>query len=337
MDRSNLLMIIAIVLVAILSFGCSEDGSGGKDASDAVILVDGESVTAEEVAEEEANLMQQMSGQVSREQLIQMQDGLLRIRAAGNCINRLILEREAVREGIEVSQFEVDDRLAAIIGQFQSEKAFYDQLQNSGMDKEDFMQDLERRIGVEKLFERNASVKAEDVSEEDIRGFYDNNPDKFQQSERISASHILIKVGEADSAEAKLEKRARAEMVLNMVNDGADFAEMARQYSEGPSRDRGGNLGTFGRGQMIKEFEDAAFALKPGEISGIVETSFGYHIIKSAEYFEPRVLQYEAVKENIRSYLVSLYKQRKIVEYIDKLRSESNIEYIDSTLVESGS
>lgn len=101
----------------------------------------------------------------------------------------------------------------------------------------------------------------------------------------IEAAHILIMYQGSNRAPASItrskeEARALAEDILKQIKDGADFAEMAKKYSDGPSGPRGGKLGPFGRGAMVKPFEDAAFALKKGKVSGIVETPFGFHIIK---------------------------------------------------------
>jgi peptidyl-prolyl cis-trans isomerase D len=118
------------------------------------------------------------------------------------------------------------------------------------------------------------------VSDEELESFYRQNFSRFSIPEQRSARHILIKTSEGDSEDVLAEKRNRALQILELARSGEDFAELAKQYSEGPTAPRGGDLGSFTRGRMVKPFDDAAFSLNEGEISDIVETQFGFHIIK---------------------------------------------------------
>ena len=118
------------------------------------------------------------------------------------------------------------------------------------------------------------------VSDEELESFYRQNFSRFSIPEQRSARHILIKTSEGDSEDVLAEKRNRAAQILELARSGEDFAELAKQYSEGPTAPRGGDLGSFTRGRMVKPFDDAAFSLNEGEISDIVETQFGFHIIK---------------------------------------------------------
>ena len=118
------------------------------------------------------------------------------------------------------------------------------------------------------------------VSEDDIQDYYESNPDKFESPKTVEARHILIKLDPDADAEEVEKARQRIETILDMANEGQDFAELAKQYSEGPTKDRGGNLGAFRREAMVKPFADKAFSMEPGEISEPVRTRFGWHIIK---------------------------------------------------------
>ena len=108
---------------------------------------------------------------------------------------------------------------------------------------------------------------------------------------------------------------------------------MARKHSDCPSKQQGGDLGFFQRGQMVPEFENAAFALKPGQMSGVVETPFGYHIIKTAEYAKPSTVPFDEAKQNIMQYLTEQKKQQALTSYFDSLRAASNMQVIDSSFV----
>ena len=117
------------------------------------------------------------------------------------------------------------------------------------------------------------------LDEEHLTQFYNDNIDSYTVREKRRARHILFKVSDTDSAEVKDEKRQEAERVLQLLRDGGDFATLAREYSEGPSKDAGGELGFFERGAMVPSFEAAVFSMEPGDLSDLVETPFGYHLI----------------------------------------------------------
>ena len=143
------------------------------------------------------------------------------------------------------------------------------------------------------------------IPEEDIEAFYRQNFSRYSLPEQRRARHILIKTSEEDSEDTLIEKRSRAEQVLELARSGEDFAELAKQYSEGPTAQRGGDLGSFARGRMVKPFEDAVFSLNAGEISDIVETQFGFHIIKLEEIEPAYTRTLEEVRDEIAAQIQS--------------------------------
>lgn len=136
-----------------------------------------------------------------------------------------------------------------------------------------------------------------------IENYYQKNKETYTTPEQRVARHILIKADNDSTDQIHEEKRAKAEEILALARGGSDFSELARQYSEGPTKEQGGHLGSFGRGQMVKEFEDAAFELGSGEISDVVKTSFGYHIIKVEKEVNQTTQPLDEVKEEITKLL----------------------------------
>jgi peptidyl-prolyl cis-trans isomerase C len=161
-----------------------------------------------------------------------------------------------------------------------------------------------------------------------VREFYDKNPDKFKQDEAIRASHILFRVPENADAATKKTALDQAQSVLQQARAGADFAELAKKYSADGSAQQGGDLNFFTRGQMVPAFDQAAFALKPGEISGVVTTQFGYHIIKLTERRPASTVPFEQVSERIKEYLIDQQKQQKGQAFIDSLKQKAKIEVL---------
>lgn len=142
------------------------------------------------------------------------------------------------------------------------------------------------------------------VSDDEVAEFYASNPDMFHQEESVDASHVLIRTAESDSEEAVEAARQRAVEVTRKAREGADFAELAREFSEGPTAAKGGALGRFGRNQMVKPFADQAFSMKAGEISDPVKTEFGWHVIRVNEVHPEMTRPLEAVQEEIRAQIV---------------------------------
>jgi peptidyl-prolyl cis-trans isomerase C len=184
---------------------------------------------------------------------------------------------------------------------------------------------ITRGLAIRELIEQQISSKIV-ITEVETRAYYDGNPQMFKQPEQVKASHILIKV-DADTVEAqKAEARKKIETVQQKVKDGGDFAELAKEYSEGPSKDRGGDLGYFKRGQMVKPFEDAAFAMKTNEVSGIIETRFGYHIIKVYDKKPEQNLAYADVKDKLSQRMKQEKVEKEANQYINQLKKDSKIE-----------
>jgi peptidyl-prolyl cis-trans isomerase C len=168
------------------------------------------------------------------------------------------------------------------------------------------------------------------VTEEDAKKYYDENPDEFQLPERVRASHILLSTRpldpNADPNQVKAQARQKAEELLQKAKSGADFAALAEVNSQDPiSKAQGGDLGLFPRGQMVKPFEDAAFALQVGEISDLVETQFGYHIIKVTERLDPMPIPFDDAKTTIIEELQQKRSVETAREYVDSLRQNAKI------------
>ncbi len=137
------------------------------------------------------------------------------------------------------------------------------------------------------------------ITDNDIESYYEYNIESFKQPREVKARHILFRLPQGASPEQEREVKARALKVLALARQGKDFAELAKQYSEGPTKETGGDLGYFSKGKMVKDFEEAAFALDKGEISDLVRTPFGYHIIKVEDIREARTKPLEEVRPQI--------------------------------------
>lgn len=153
-----------------------------------------------------------------------------------------------------------------------------------------------------------ADLDQVEVDEEQVRKYYEDNQAAYTTAEQRRARHILLKVNESDSPATQEEKRNQAEHVLQLLREGGDFAALAAEYSQGPTKDSGGDLGFFARGSMVPAFEEAVFAMQPGELAGPIKTSFGYHLVR-LEAVKPAVVQ---TLDEVRSEIVEQLKQEKV-------------------------
>lgn len=166
------------------------------------------------------------------------------------------------------------------------------------------------------------------VTDDEARKFYNDNKDKFRREESVRASHILVGADQNASPEDKKKAREKAAALLKQLKGGADFAELAKKESSCPSSAQGGDLGVFGKGQMVPEFEKAAFGLKPGEMSDVVETQFGYHIIKLAEKKDAETVPFEEAKGRITQFLTQQKVQKGIGDYVEELKKKGKVEIL---------
>ena len=247
--------------------------------------------------------------------------------ALDQLITMTALAQEAKARKVTASDAEVEERLKQMKAQFPNEEAFNKALADRNMTLQRLKDDTRADTVIGKMLEAEVASQPA-VTDAQVREFYDANPDKFTQDESIRASHILIKTAETDDEAAKKKARAAIESVLKEAKGGADFGKLAQQHSQDGSAAQGGDLGFFPRGQMVPPFEQAAFALKPGEISDIVTTPFGYHIIKVAEKRPASVVPFEQVSDRIRPYLEQQQKQERARAFIDAVKNKAKIEVL---------
>lgn len=248
----------------------------------------------------------------------------IRARILNDLIEYKMLLNESQKHNITASDAEVEDELVKIKANFVNEAGFTTALNQAGITEAEFVQTIKDTLIIQKLLDSQVADKVK-VSDAETKAFYDANPHLFEQEERVHARHILKMVEPSAGAIDKDKKKKELEDVLKALKNGSDFNDLAMKYSDDPSKIMGGDLGYFTRGRMVKPFEDAAFALKPGEISGIVETQFGYHIIKVEDHQQARTIPYEEIKGVIADNLSMQKRQEAAGQYVDELYKKSEI------------
>lgn len=193
----------------------------------------------------------------------------------------------------------------------------YQEALRTGIDKEketaSFIEEMKRRIVVDRFFKKEVDEKVS-VTAEEVKKFYTENPGEAKSPDEVRASHILLKT------------REEAEMVRKKIKAGSKFEDLAKRYSIDPgSKDRGGDLGYFQKGMMVPEFDTAAFKLKVGEVSDIVETRFGYHLIKVTGRKEGKKKVFEDVSKELEKRLLTKKRKDRFDTLVAELKSKAKI------------
>jgi peptidyl-prolyl cis-trans isomerase C len=237
-----------------------------------------------------------------------------------------LLAQESRARKLGVTDAEVDARLAQIKQSFPNEQAFAQSITAQGLTLDQVKLQTKTSIEVQKIIDSEISSKVS-VQDPDVEAFYKGNMDRFKQGESIHAAHILFGVPPNANAEQKAEVKAKAEAALKKIKGGADFAAVAKAESQDPgSAQNGGDLGFFPKGQMTPNFEEAAFKLKPGQMSGLVETPFGYHIIKVTERRPARTAPFAEVSDQIKNFLIAGQREQKLEAFVEQLKAKGKIQ-----------
>ncbi|MBT2662912.1 peptidylprolyl isomerase [Bacillus sp. ISL-45] len=224
-------------------------------------------------------------------------------------ITNKVIEMEAAKEKVKVTGNEIDEELKKLEESYGGEEAFAAALEQNQVPMDRIREDIEVYLLAEKMI--GSSI---DVSEDELKTYFEENKDSFDQKEQVKASHILV------------EDEATAKKVKEELDNGKNFAELAKKYSTDTSNaDNGGDLGYFGKGEMAEEFENAAFALETDAISEPVKTEFGYHIIKLVDKKAAKAAKFDDHKGEIKELLFDQKIQAEYPNWLEEKKAEYKI------------
>lgn len=310
--------ILIIVLLSLPAMAADTKSAGGK-----VAVINGVVITQAHYDKElkvHADRVSRQGRQISEEQMAALKKEVL-----DGLIEREVLYQESQKAGIKIDEQKVDDQMAGIKKRFPNEEEFKKALASMGLTEEEVRTQIQRGLAIRGLIDQKVANSIV-VTDEETKAYYDNNPQFFKQPEQVKASHILIKVEPTADDATKAAARKKIEDIRKKLTDGGDFAELAKEYSEGPSAPKGGDLGYFRRGQMVKAFDDTAFSMEINEISGLVESRFGYHLIKVYDKKPEQTIAYADVKDKIAQRLKQEKIEKGANEYVGNLKKEAKIE-----------
>ena len=292
-----------------------------------LVTVDGKSLTramamrmAQEMAARQGVPPQML------EQFMSQMGGQLEKQAIDQFINQSLIEKEATRQEIPVSDEEIDAVIAKLSGTLPEGMTMEQALKAQNMQLADLRESVTGNERMRKLYEAQTAAAAKSTDAE-VKTFYTENAERFKAEESASASHILIACDDKADEAAHAKAKADTEAILVKLNEGGDFAAMAKEHSACPSKAQGGSLGSFGRGRMAPEFEEASFSQEIGKVGGVVKTQFGYHLILVTDRSEAGARTLEEVSEEIGTHLDRQAQEEIFGTFIEGLREKAEITY----------
>lgn len=335
MDWKKTITGLNFLILVLIILNCSKEQKSksqqaiaGFSDSTVVALVNGEPIHYNDVDRAIKEVMGQLEKDPSQFGNLKP-DTTLRKEILDWLVSTRLLVQEAQKLNITVEDNEVEMLVNTIKRRFPSEQKFLEALQLADLSIEQFKNNLTKELVVQKLLEQQLGSQIKDIADEDALKYYNEHGAELMENEQIRVHHILFKVSEtADPARVKSVEN-KASSTLARIKKGEDFEALARQYSEDPSALKGGDIGFFSRGDMIKNFEDAAFALNVGEVSNLVRTPLGFHIIRLDERKASQKMPFEQVKTAIKLRLKQEHTNLLMQQYVEKLKSKANIKIRD--------
>ncbi len=291
------------------------------------LKVNGEVIPDEAIEYELGRLIRFYSEHMAEEEVRKQLD-VLRDRAREQAIGAKLLIDEAVRLDIDCSEEMIDGKLKDMIENAGGEEKFEAMIRDQGLDMANIRESIARGCKVDMLVDR-ITEGISDPTEEEMQEHFNLHRKEYMRQERASAQHILIGVENSDDG-AKATARSRLEEIRREIKGGANFADQAAMHSDCPSgKKTGGSLGWFGRGTMVKEFDDAVFSMEVGELGELVETELGVHLIYMTGHQEGSDAEYDEVRERIRDFLRHAARGEALSAHVKELKEKAVIEDSD--------
>jgi peptidyl-prolyl cis-trans isomerase C len=247
-------------------------------------------------------------------------------KATEQAIGTKLLMDEAAKLDLQVSDADLEEQVAKIVDQVGGEEAFRRALQQQNTTEDAFREQLRRGRRVDKLIEK-AVADVADPTEAEIEAYFSGHKDEFAKGERVLAQHILISP-DGDTPTSKDEAISKINAIRERLLEGKSFADEAAAHSMCPSGKEGGSLGWFSRGMMVPEFDAAAFSMKVGDVSDIIETQFGYHIIYKTDHEPAGEVDFAQVGDKIRDLLRHARRGERVTAFVNELREKAQIEFV---------
>ncbi len=323
------LLLCGLLALAVAPSVYSQAGSAQPREDVNVCTVNGKAITEAQVMDEIDRVMARSGSQVAPQMkdqayILYYEDSVKRL------TQFLLLEQRAEELKLEADTADVDKFVEQIKAQAKTEEVFQSMLKQRDTTEIELRKDYAKQLVMQKVLEAEVKEPA-DPTDDACKAFYDENQQYFQTPEQVKASHILLSAEENATDEAKAGlKKELAEIRKKIESGELTFADAAKAHSSCPSAAQGGDLSWFGRGQMVKPFEESAFGMKKGDMSQIVETQFGYHLIQLDDKRAEGTTPLEEVKPQIVAHLKNQAMQENVQSYVESLEEKAEIKTVMS-------
>ena len=239
-------------------------------------------------------------------------------------IGRTLLVLKAKESGINITKEMIDKQIKKVKSKFRSDAIFEHKLADRGMTLDQYKAELETDLYMDQIIKKEIEPKIQ-ISENEALEYYEKNKNKFTSAEKVRASIILLKFDPSKGKAGEQKILKKFESILDQARNGADFAALARKFSQDSLASKGGDLGFFTRKEMLPAFSDKAFKMKTGEVSDIFRTGHGFHVLKVTDRKPAGTSPFEAEKEKIKTLLIQKKSSKATQDYIEALKEQAKI------------
>jgi len=331
-------LVLATVSISLVASKCGkqegetpavEPGAGLTENDPVWVRVNGNEIRKSEIENEmrtmEAQIKSQYGGAIPSEEYA-MLEPMIKRRALEGSVEKRLIDQVIEKEGIEVDSKKVDEELNKIKSQYPDETLFMQRLIEQQITEDDLRKNISQVLRYQALFDVKAPVP--EPTEEEILKIYEASKAQLMEPPRVAGAHIVLMVPTSATDEARQEKREKAEEARKRLVAGEDMAVLVQEYSDSPTKANGG-VESFVQGQMPESFDAAVFSLKQGEISEVIASPVGFHIIRADEVIAERATPLEEVRDEIVAHIEGRQKGPLIQEYLKGLMAEAKIEYLE--------
>ncbi|HMA67794.1 MAG TPA: peptidylprolyl isomerase [Desulfosalsimonadaceae bacterium] len=318
------LVVFTLALALALPSFAADDKQAEKDSgNDYIAVVNGTKIPRDRLDQQLTMLKKRFASRgqkLDEKKMADIKDSIVQ-----NMVEKELLYQKSRELGIKVDKEQVQKRLDGFKNRFKNESQYQQRLASMGYTEDQLLHEIEQSMVIKQLIDQEIASKVE-ITDEDLQSYYDDNTKEFESPKQVKARHILVETDKEADEKEKQAARKKIEKIQKRLEKGEKFSKLAKEESDCQSSKKGGELGFFSKGQMVPPFEKAAFSTEPGNVSDIVETRFGYHLIKVEDKKPASKKSFDEVKGNIQKQLRQKKIQKRLPEYVETLKKKADIE-----------
>jgi peptidyl-prolyl cis-trans isomerase C len=327
--------VLLLAAMVLASPGCKKTETTPAGASSAApaaaddpvwIKVNGQDIRRSQIEAEIADIKKKYGTQMPAEQMAMMEPTIKRMTMQRE-VQEALLDQVVAKDGIKADPAKVDEELADLKKKFPDEQTFQQKLKEFNMTEDSLKQEISKNLTYQQLMDKHVQIP--EPTDQEIQQVYDRAKERLVEPEQAKVTQILIMVPSSASEQTKTQKKGLAESIRKKIVAGQDMTALVQQYSDSPNKAETKGKETFTKGQMPEAFDTAVFALKTGQLSQVIETPMGYHIVRLDELVPETTTPLEKVRDQITSYLKGEEQKKAFEKYVDDLTKNATVTYLE--------